>query len=520
MRSLGPAVKVGVTFVAVAAISYWAFMMLAKGGCGREQEMFTVYAYFNDATLLVEKSRVQIAGLNVGSIVSRELNVRPPRKHLISTKRFAKITAALKKDVTLYANAVVYKRSASLLGEFYLEIDPGTYEWVDENGKRHVGETIKNGGEIRTVVEAATATSVVQQVSELVPVLKDLALDVRTFTRGPLMAIGKNVNDGINENREAVRNIVSNIETITTDVRALAGNSTGEVADIISDVRAITQSLRNFTEGEGGTQAVKDGIGKLSRAIDKLDRTLGNVEGITDDLKQGKGNLGRLLKDEALVDDVEEVVHDVGGLVKSVTGLQTVVGLRTEYNFLAGSIKTYVTVELRPRPDKYYLIELIDDPRGRRQAMTTITRTDDPSEPMFSREDKVVLSEAFRFTFQFAKRIRFSFVDTTFRFGIKESTGGFGVDLHLFDDRFQVWSDLYDFQANLFPRLKTMAALQFFKRLYLIGGVDDILNERPLDGVGGGRDYFLGLFLRFSDEDLLQLLMFGGGALGSATSSR
>ena len=100
-------------------------MMLAKGRCAGEEEELRLHAYFHDATGLVEKSRVQIAGLNVGHIVSRELNVRPPRKELVEHKRFAKITVALDRDVVLYTNATCSKRSASLLGEFYLEIDPG-----------------------------------------------------------------------------------------------------------------------------------------------------------------------------------------------------------------------------------------------------------------------------------------------------------------------------------------------------------------------------------------------------------
>lgn len=519
MRTLGPAVKVGLTFLIVALASYWAFMMLAKGSCGRDPEQFTVVAYFKDATLLVEKSRVQIAGLNIGYIVSRELNVRPPRPQLIGQKRFAKITIALNKDVTLYTNTIVYKRSASLLGEFYLEIDPGTYEWVDAQGKRHVGETIKNGGEIKLVVEAATTSAVVEQVNDLIPVLKELVQDVRLFTRGPLMSIGQNVNDGIDENRQAVRAIVENMQQITQEISRLASSAHEDVGDILGDVRAITASMKTLIDGQGGKEGVKDKFGTLSETVDKLDRAVDNIENVTGDVRSGKGNLGRLLKDEELMDNVEEVVHDVGGMVKSVSTLQTVVGLRSEYNFSAGTIKTYVTVELRPRPDKYYLIELIDDPRGRREVSTTITRSDDPSKPLLSREDKVVLTDAFRISFQFAKRVRFPIVDTTFRFGIKESTGGVGVDLHFWEDRFQLWTDLFDFQANLFPRLKLSASWQFFKRLYLVGGIDDVLNERPLDGTGGGRDYFLGMQLRFSDEDLLQLLLFGGGAAAGAVSN-
>lgn len=519
MRTFGPAVKVGLTFLAVLAGAYWAFMMVAKGSCAGKAEEFRVHAFFQDATLLVEKSRVQIAGLNVGHIVSRELNVRPPRPQLIRQKRFAKITVTLNKDVTLYTNAVIYKRSASLLGDFYLEIDPGTYEWVDEEGKKHVGETIKNGDEIKRVGEAATAPGVIQQVSDILPVLKALMKDIRKFTKGPLLTIGKNINEGISENRQSIKSIVDNMEKITRDIRGVTGSANEDVRKILADISAITGAVRTLVaDGKAGDD-IKQGVNKLNSAVDKLDRALSNTATITDDIKdvtgdlrEGKGTVGRLLKDETLIDSIEDAVSDVGGLVKSITMLQTVVGLRSEYNFQAGTIKTYVHIELRPRPDKFYFIELINDPRGRRDVTTTITRSDDPSKPLVTREDKVVLSDAFRVSFMFAKRIKFA----TFRFGIKESTGGIGVDLKFFNDRLQLWSDLFDFQANLYPRLKLLAAWEFFRRMWVVGGVDDVFNPRPQDGVGGGRDYFVGAMLRFNDQDLRNLLLLGGASVAAS----
>ncbi|MCC6749544.1 MAG: MCE family protein [Deltaproteobacteria bacterium] len=519
MRNLGPAVKVGLTFVVAAVAGYWSFMMLAKGGCGTKPEELRVHAYFKDATLLVEKSRVQIAGLTVGHIVSRELNVRPPRVELIRDKRFAKISVSLNKGVTLYSNAVIHKRSASLLGEFYLEVDPGTYQWVDDNGQVHVGETLKDGAEVRFVGEAATASGLVQQLSDVVPVLRDLAQDVRSFIRGPLASMSKNINEGINENRQAVKDILGNVDVLTRDLRKVTAGADKDVRQIIDDVKVITSQIRSIV-GEAKTDQygnkLKDGLGKLSSAIDKLDTALANVEEVSTDVKDGKGTIGRLLKDDTLVNEVEGVVRDASSFVKQVTGLQTIVGLRSEYNFQAGSIKTYVTLELQPRPDKYYLIELVDDPRGRRTNRTVISRSDDPSRPLLTREERIEISDAFRMTFQFAKRIG----PFTFRFGIKESTGGIGADVRLLRDRIQIQTDLFDFQANIYPRLKALAAWEFFKRLYVVGGIDDAFNRRPEDGTGGGRDFFLGGQIRFNDDDLKQLLLFGGSALTGSTGAK
>ncbi|HEY4122591.1 MAG TPA: MCE family protein, partial [Byssovorax sp.] len=183
---------------------------------------------------------------------------------------------------------------------------------------------------------------------------------------------------------------------------------------------------------------------------------------------------------------------------------QTVVGLRTDYNFLANTIKSYVELRLVPSEDKYYDIELISDPRGK----TSITQTDydttDPNEPSHYRTIEVQTTNSFRFSFQFAKR----FGPFTGRFGIKESTGGIGLDAHLLDDRLEIRQDVFGFGEELSPRWRVAVAYEFIRKLWLLGGVDDILNSDR-------RDYFVGLQLRFNDQDLKTILPFAGG-LGGA----
>jgi phospholipid/cholesterol/gamma-HCH transport system substrate-binding protein len=96
----------------------------------------------------------------------------------------------------------------------------------------------------------------------------------------------------------------------------------------------------------------------------------------------------------------------------------------------------------------------------------------------------------------------------TFRFGIRESTGGVGVDFNLFRDRLELRSDLFDFSSAALPRLRLAAAYEFIRHMWIIGGVDDILNPR--------RDVFLGAMLRVNDEDLRSILPFAGGLAGGA----
>src|SRR5262249_33604955 len=153
----------------------------------------------------------------------------------------------------------------------------------------------------------------------------------------------------------------------------------------------------------------------------------------------------------------------------------------------ANALKTYVSIQLAPRPDKYYLIELIDDPRGTRSTTRTFTTTDDPSRPHTTNTETVTITDKFRFSFMLAKRLFLlgGGVEVTGRFGIKESTGGVGVDVALpftapgsWFRTLEVKTDIFDFRTNVWPRLKVLAALEFYKHIWVVGGVDDILNGR------------------------------------------
>ena len=138
-------------------------------------------------------------------------------------------------------------------------------------------------------------------------------------------------------------------------MRKITNGADKNVEGILDDVKEITSAIRSLVgkgdkEVEATAGKVKSSLDKLASAIDKLDGALGNMQDITAGVEKGEGTVGRLFKDEALVDDVESVVKDAGGFVRALTGLQTIVGLRTDYNFQANSIKTYASVEIQPRP--------------------------------------------------------------------------------------------------------------------------------------------------------------------------
>ncbi|MBW2278716.1 MAG: MCE family protein, partial [Deltaproteobacteria bacterium] len=206
-------------------------------------------------------------------------------------------------------------------------------------------------------------------------------------------------------------------------------------------------------------------IERANRASTDLERAMANLESATGRIERGEGTLGRLSRDERLIDEVEGVVEGVNEVVGGWRRLQTIVSLRTDYQFLASTVKSYVSLRLQPREDKYFELEVVNDPKGLTRIEQIDVDSTNPNDPPHYREVRTVTTTAFRFSLQFAQR----FGPLTGRFGIKESTGGVGLDVHAFEDRFEVVQDLFGFGEVVLPRWRLAVSYEFITRLRLRG---------------------------------------------------
>ncbi|MFZ5893098.1 MAG: MlaD family protein [Myxococcota bacterium] len=479
------AAKVGAFAIAtlVAALLIYRFASKSAGASG-----YRVYAIMGDATGVVPRSQVRIAGIPVGSVESVRLDHGK-----------ARVDIRINPEVPLYEDALVAKVSSSLLGEYFLSISPGT------EGKRQ----LKDGDRINTVVEATTPDQIMKEVAsisqDVKKVTEALAASVGTDQGREnikdilenLAQVTESLNNTVRENRESIHTILQNVERITSEGRP-------ELRDILQNVRDTTREVRELVQkadGPGGENAtggeVRQIIDKVNRASSSLENALKNIDQVSSRLERGEGTLGRLTKDEKLIDEVQGVAEGVGDFIGGISRLQTILVLRTDYQFLSSTVKSYLELRLQPREDKYYLIEVVNDPRGLTKIEQIDVMSSNPNDPPLYREVRTTTTNSLRFSLQLAQR----FGPFTGRFGIKESTGGVGLDTLLFQDRFELRQDLFGFGEVVLPRWRVSLGYEFIHRLWLLGGVDDILS-------GTRRDYFIGAQLKFNDEDLKTILPF------------
>jgi phospholipid/cholesterol/gamma-HCH transport system substrate-binding protein len=526
MKRLSAAVKVGILFALLVAGSYGVWKTIGQSPSG--ESGFEAWARFTDASGLPEGSRVVVAGLPIGEISGMRID-----------GRYARLTLRIRDDVPIFENAIAIKKSSSLLGDFFIELDPGSEESIDALGKIMKHGRLKNGDQIVHVIESTSIDQVMRKLEASLPKVdavllsvRDLSEDVRGLVNGPLASTLNRLDRLVQDKATTVGTIIdrtdrtlATIEDISKDIRLITRDADAKVDRILANIdKASADASTLVTSAQ---REVEETGAKIREKLDGVDEILEPSASVMKKVDEDKGTLGRLVNDPTIADNIEDITEDAKGFLGTLFGMQSYVGLRSEMNVISGLARHYVSVELHTRPDKFYYIELEKGPRG---DFPETTLTYDHVTDRW-RQDAII-RDKIRFTFQFAKKIDW----LTLRYGLKESSGGIGVDAEWFDRRLKLSTDVFDATFDRMPRLKLTAAVQFFSWLYILGGVDDALNHHetllldPIDGgVSGGepvpaqfneydygRDYFLGAQIRFNDLDLAALLTVGGAALSGA----
>lgn len=476
--------KVGALTLVTVLVGVLILRFIDKGGAGTDG--YLVYVLMEDSSGIVKRSLVRVAGIPVGHVEDIRLQGEE-----------ARIDIRIKPDIELYTDAEASKNTRNLLGEYFISIVPGT------PGR----PLLQEGDQIRVVRPSATPDDVLQNMARIAQTVERitdaLAASVGSEeaqqnmrdTLANLAEVTAALNQTVNENRESVRNILSGVEAVTAQGQR-------DAIEILDNVRVVTQELRTLMAGTeagdpGARERVDSLVDRVSAATESLEKTMANLESTTGRLERGEGTLGRLTKDEALIDEIEGVAENVGTYVESLSQLRTILSLRTDYQFRAQTVKSFVELRLQPREDKYYSVEIVNDPRGLTRIEQVNVSTTNPNDPNQYQEIRSVTTNALRFSLQFAQR----FGPFVGRFGLKESTGGVGLDVLLLDDAFELRQDLFGFGEVVRPRWRLSLGYAFLNRIWLMGGVDDIMSVDR-------REYFVGMQLRFDDQDLKSVLPF------------
>jgi phospholipid/cholesterol/gamma-HCH transport system substrate-binding protein len=230
----------------------------------------TYYANISDATGLLSKTKVKMAGLDVGQLEKLEL-----------VGKRARITVQIASDLVLHKDATVGVKAIGFLGDKYLELWPGSES----------APVLEEGGYISEGAVTGSLDQLTQKTSQLVDNLKDITDLLKEALKGGKQGEGE---EGISR----LDRILDNMEKFSEGLAEM--DKLGDLADRLADVADNVKSITNRVNKGEGT------IGKLlndTETVDKLNETLSGVNKLV-----SKAN-----RMEVLIDVKSAAMVDTGG---------------------------------------------------------------------------------------------------------------------------------------------------------------------------------------------------------------
>lgn len=517
-------------------------------GIGSGDDTYKLFALFDDVTGLAAGTKITIAGFTVGRV--EELTLRGTRVRVdIRLKKSVAAYSGLRDEQQILKNGAVLQRlQASMLGDYYLELAPGAS-----------GKKLAPGDEIPRVVTATALQQTMeklQSAGDIIPKIDRIAGDVALITDKAAKVFGSK--EGQQKLEDIANNLVTASHDLSETVAALRSRlSTGVFASggdldrglhsfaetavkldalaarantildrgggsalrSLDNVEVVSKNIRemvgenrddvNSTLGafKSTMEQLRAGIAKAGTVMEDLANAARNVNAVTQNVADGKGNIGRLLSDDTLIKNTESVVSDAKDLIHRYQALETGIDYRLaayalrQNNPEALSWQSHLTLRLQMREDKAVLVTLSGSNLGKTSTFTRVTSTTvsgtggSAQQPLLTEQLRQTDS-SWTLGLQYARR----FGPLTLRGGLIESTAGGGADLWVFTDRLILSADLFRFTDDVRPRLRAGLTWKFLPFLYAWAGGDELLFPRVR------ADVFYGLGVAFTDNDLKILL--------------
>ena len=199
-------------------------------------------------------------------------------------------------------NNSTFQVKASIFGETHVQINPGEGTSYVETGELLTGEIPTEAYDIDPVVKDLSAFS--RQLSSTLTDKEVRALQSIINNADSLVSETKNT---LMISKE-IGQIVSNLEDFSYDLKLMGSNLGEGFQPKISKIDSILDKMESFSNK----------LEPASQGLESFENSMATLQILIEGMNEGKGSLGKLLKDETLYDNLNEVVDNTNDLINDV----------------------------------------------------------------------------------------------------------------------------------------------------------------------------------------------------------
>lgn len=282
-------IKTAILVIASILLFIWGYSFLK--GSDLLSNYRTFYIEFDNVEGLAPSAPVTISGLAVGKVTAITLH-----------HETAKLTVEIqiKSDFPISKSSVVNLYEPGFIGGKQLQIIPN----LEDKVQAESGDHLKSGVVPGMLSAFGDKLAPIQKKVELVLVSADSLIT--------------NLNDILDDKTK--KNLKSSIENLNTTMANFSQTSKSLNEIMATNKGKIDGVVTNFEKISSNFSKVSDTIAKakIGEAINNLEKTLDGVNKIVKDLEAGKGTMGKLLKDEAMYNNLTKTSKELELLLQDL----------------------------------------------------------------------------------------------------------------------------------------------------------------------------------------------------------
>ncbi len=490
--SLSSEIKVGLFVIVGTAVLTTTAIVLGGNPFSSKKQYF--YTTLTNVKGVAERTQVRASGVQVGEVTSVEI-----------LQDGARINFSVDGNLKIPKGSFIEIKSRGILGDVYIEVV-----------RNQQGSGFMSSGDLMPRNPESN------DIDSLMTNLNAIARDIKKISGSLANVLGSP------QGEQSVKNIVDNIEGMTSDLRDITSSqktnikeaikgirdsavrvanlierNDSKIDQIISDLKTFTTELRQISTPENRE--------KIESIIANVDEATASIKRMSAKIERGEGTLGQLIAKDETAEEVKATLKSIQDVVRPISQLKLTLMDRAEYRVAnADTGDKFVNefdVILSTRPDRYYLLGVTNAPYGRQVTSTiTTTTTNGNTTTTNVQENTTENLTNLRFNLQIAQRFGFLGV----RLGMFANSGGFATDLYAFSDKFVSTVEFSQFGGSPTPsdtqygtkgpfNIKAFANYFITPNFFVTGGVDGVvLYNKPFPFVGAG--------ISITDDDIKGLV--------------
>jgi len=289
MIKLSRELKTGLVAIITIILFVWGFSFIKNNSIFKTERTF--YAVYKNVQGLEASGLVTINGYKVGKIDDISFDSHK--------KGFLIVKIGLNSDFKFSKKSIAKIYSSDLMGNKSLSIVP-SYE----------GEIAKSGDTLKSDVEAGMFELLNDKIAPLQEKFESLVANTDSLMQKVNNILDEKTENNLKVSINSLKNTLIVFGKTTKKINTLIDGNQNNINEILSNSKKISKNINSLTDSLNQAD--------LAGTIVKFHKTITNLDLILSNINNGKGSVGKLLKDDKLYrnftnasKELEELLRDM-----------------------------------------------------------------------------------------------------------------------------------------------------------------------------------------------------------------